>query len=200
MAESTKILSKYLGQVAQKALASLQEDKEDVHSQVQLVNNIINLMDKEVDEADFSMFRVDQHAEQLLSVLDTIHEDGAKVKMTRPDTSIAHSSLFTGSPREASMHSELKKEIRSSDRVDMLVSFIRWSGLRMIMDDLKIMLENGGSLRVVTTPYMGATDLKAIEELNLLPNTEIKITYDTKSTRLHAKAHIFHRDTGFTTA
>ena len=200
VAESTLILSKYLGEVVQKALASVREDKEDVHSQVQLVNSIIDLMDREVKEADVSMFKVDESAEQLLSVLDTIHEGGAITKMVRPDTSISHSSLFTGSTREPSMYAELKKEILSSNRVDMIVSFIRWSGLRMIMDELKIMLEKGGSLRVVTTPYIGATDLKAIKELNELPNTEIKITYDTKSTRLHAKAHIFHRETGFTTA
>ena len=199
-AESTLILSKYLGGIVQKALSSVHEDKGDVHSQVQLVNSIISLLDQEAKEANVSIFKVDDSAEQLLSILDTVHEDGAITKMVRPDTSISHSSLFTGSTREPSMYSELKKEILSSNRVDMLVSFIRWSGLRMIMNELRGMLEKGGSLRVVTTPYIGATDLKAIKELSLLPNTEIKITYDTKSTRLHAKAHIFHRDTGFTTA
>ena len=199
-AESTLILSKYLGEIVQKALSSVREGKGDVHSQVQLVNRIINLVDQEAEDANFNVYKVDESAEQLLSILDTVHEDGAITKMVRPDTSISHSSLFTGSTREPSMYSELKKEILSSNRVDMLVSFIRWSGLRMIMDELRAMLEKGGSLRVVTTPYIGATDLKAIKELSELPNTEIKITYDTKSTRLHAKAHIFHRDTGFTTA
>ena len=122
----------------------------------------------------------------------------------RPDTPLARSALLTGTRLDPSLGSQLRKEIATADRVDILCSFIKWSGLRVLLDDLRELagrsLVDGPRIRVITTSYMGATDPRAVEELSRLPNTEVRVSYDTKRTRLHAKAYLFHRDTGFGSA
>lgn len=89
----------------------------------------------------------------------------------------------------------------SSDSIDLLVSFIKWSAIRPLYTELKAFTKREGvRLRVITTTYMQATQYKAIYALAELPNTEIKINYETNHARMHAKAYLFRRDTGFSTA
>lgn len=203
-AEAAKVLAQYLTDVVQKGLENVQDNGGGIEAQIQLANQIVTTIQNTTQEADFAALSVDQRAEQLLALLqqnDPRLATGKSAKdLDRPETSIAQSSLFTGAIHEPQMYTELKKEIVSADRIDMLVSFIKWSGLRLIMDELRQFAQSGGELRIITTSYMGATDVKAIEELRALPNTKIKVNYDTKRTRLHAKTYVFYRDTGFTTA
>ncbi len=122
----------------------------------------------------------------------------------RPDTPLGRSALLTGTRLDPSLAGQLRKEIATADRVDILCSFIRWSGLRLILDELKRLTEqphqDGPRLRVITTSYMGATDPRAVEAIRDLPNTEIRVSYDTARTRLHAKAYLIHRVSGFGSA
>lgn len=202
-AEASKVLAKYIAEVVEKGLDNVADNGGDVNSQVALANRIISTIINETKENDFSEMSVAERAEQLLALVDkknSILALDERAAIIRPETSIAQSSLFTGAIHEPQMYTELKKEIVSCNRIDMLVSFIKWSGLRLLMDELKTFTQNGGELRIITTSYMGATDVKAIEELRKLPNTQIKVSYDTKRTRLHAKTYVFYRNTGFTTA
>ena len=200
-AEAPQILSHYISELVEKGLRQVSSD--DISGQLSLANRIVSAIADVTGDSDFDGMSVAQRAEQLLAVAEkknTLTAVTGEFSPVRPETSLAASSLFTSSIHEPSMMSELKKEIQSADRVDMLVSFVKWSGLRLIIDELSEFTQRGGKLRVITTSYMGATDVKAVKELRKLPNTEIRISYDTKRTRLHAKAYVFWRETGFSTA
>lgn len=202
-AEASRVLAKYIAEVVEKGLDNVADNGGDVNSQVALANRIISTIINETKENELDEMTVAERAEQLLALFDkknSILAIDEKAAIIRPETSIAQSSLFTGAIHEPQMFTELKKEIISCNQIDMLVSFIKWSGLRLIMDELAAFTQNGGELRIITTSYMGATDVKAIEELRKLSNTKIKVSYDTRRTRLHAKTYVFYRDTGFTTA
>jgi len=118
----------------------------------------------------------------------------------RPQTSIVESSLFTGSPLEPQLVHELLEEMRSADEVDILLSFIKWSGLRLLMSGFEDLRERDVPVRIITTSYMGASDAPAVEWLAAMDNVRVRISYDTKRTRLHAKAYQFKRFSGFSTA
>lgn len=199
--ESSYILSQYLHGVVQRGLSYLEKTNR-LGRQIELSNKIIKLIREETQEECIEEDFISEDAKMLLAVLDRMNSKYSVVgekNISRPTTSLLQSSLFTGSNTEPSLVSELKKEILSSDRIDMLVSFIKWSGLRLISDELQEFTKDR-KLRIITTSYMGATDYKAIEFLSKLPNTEIRISYDTKRTRLHAKSYMFYRNTGFSTA
>lgn len=118
----------------------------------------------------------------------------------RPLGSLHAPSLLVNAEGEALLD-HLRSEFDSADRVDLLCSFIKLSGF----EKLRTVLERhcsarGRSLRVLTTTYMGATDALALQRLAALPNVEVKVSYDADCTRLHAKAWIFQRNSGYSTA
>lgn len=120
--------------------------------------------------------------------------------LRRPTTKLSDSALLTNSKDDPNLATELRAEIESANAVDLLCAFVRWTGLRLLQPALEGILERGAKLRVITTTYMGATERRAIDELVNRYGAEVKISYETQATRLHAKAWFFRRNTGFDTA
>jgi len=192
-------IAQFLEHVVASGLATFR-GAEAAEQQQRLVQRIIAILAEELGQDWSSRLSIATPLRRLLA----IHSQPSESHPERPDTPLTRSALLTGTRLDPSLGSQLRKEIATADRVDILCSFIRWSGLRIVLDDLKQLASRGGAagprLRVITTSYMGATDPKAIEALSELPNTEIRVSYDTRRTRLHAKAYLFHRDTGFGSA
>lgn len=116
-----------------------------------------------------------------------------------PLTPLSETVLFTNAPSEPGVGSEIARELDSADQVDALVAFVRWTGIRLIEDQLRAYLDSGRQLRIITTTYTGATERTALDRLVRMGAT-VKVSYDNQSTRLHAKAWLFRRNTGFDTA
>ena len=203
--DAYNLLTIYLSQVIRSGLRYLRdsykskEEAESLLAQLSLANSIIDQVAKHTQDQDYQDLQILEKGE----ILTSIYEKVAQLKKTfpiRPETSLVENTLFTGSKTEPSMLSELKKEIASSDRIDFLVSFIKWSAIRPLLGDLETFTKKGHHLRIIATTYTKATDYKAILALSQLPNTEVKINYETQHAHLHAKSYLFWRESGFSTA
>ncbi|HEU5166245.1 MAG TPA: DEAD/DEAH box helicase family protein, partial [Chitinophagaceae bacterium] len=200
--EAARILSQYLTEVTRLAFNLITGDN-SLERQIELSNKVISLLKTELNDEEFDEDLIATEAKILSAIfskIDARFSDFEKyLKEITPYTRLSQSELFTGNNAGIAFDSEIKKEILSSDKINFLVSFIKWSGIRIFEKELIEFTERGGQLKVITTSYMGATDLKAIEYLSTLKNTEIKVSYNTDNERLHAKAYLFFRNTGFHT-
>ncbi|WP_242344107.1 DUF3427 domain-containing protein [Anaeromyxobacter terrae] len=117
-----------------------------------------------------------------------------------PRGSLHTSNLIVNAEGE-SLLDHLRSEFESADRIDLLCAFVKLSGFEKLRSAIeRHCISRGRPLRVLTTTYMGASDARAIERFAALPNSAIRVSYDDQTTRLHAKAWVFHRESGVSTA
>ena len=133
-----------------------------------------------------------------LTAIEQLTPTDELMTVRRPITPLRDTVLMTNARDEPSVGREIAAEIESADRIDLVMAFIRWTGIRDLLPALGRHVESGKPLRVITTTYTGSTELRALRALADL-GAAVKISYDTSSTRLHAKAWLFERPTGFST-
>lgn len=201
-AEASQLLAHHISGTLKHALSLVKGD-DALDKQITIANKIILFLKEELKKEDFEEDLIETEGRILKAVFTKVDNHftdlDLRLKEITPFTRLIHSELFTGGNSGTTLESELRKEILSSDRVDLLVSFIKWQGIRILEKELREFTSRGGKLRVITTTYVGATDSKAVEFLASLDNTEVKVSYNTRNERLHAKAYLFERKTGFHT-
>ena len=200
--EASQYLSLYLTETIKFALNEIKE-KDRPQKQIELSNKIIRLLISELKNVELSDNLLESEGKILQAVFSKLDFPfsnlEARLKEITPYTRLNQSELFTGNNLGISLESELRKEILSADEIYWLVSFIKYSGIRIFKKELEEFTNSGKKLKIITTSYMGATDVKAVEYLSSLPNTEIKVSYNSEHERLHAKAYLFLRNSGFHT-
>lgn len=127
------------------------------------------------------------------------HALGALEAPPRPEVPLSASDLMVNGRHDLRLGTELVRELASADSVDLLCSFLKYSGLRVVEEALGRFFARGGRMRVLTTAYMGATERRALDEIAAL-GAEVRVSFDVEHTRLHAKAWFFHRESGHSTA
>ena len=202
--EAATWLSRFLTRLIEIAMDSVPNGDSRIHDQINLANTIIQWLSKHIkDEKLISENLIDSQGKILTALFDKSNPIAADlpkyVESIMPITGLTQSELFCGSNVGVSLETEIKREIQSSDKIYWLVSFIKWTGIRIFKKELESFTRSGKQLKIITTSYMGATDAKAVEFLASLPNTEVKLSYNTNRERLHAKSYLFMRNTGFHT-
>ncbi len=203
-AEASVWLSRFLGFILEKAIGALPSGADQLSRQIGLANETLLWLKDHLKDGDFIQENLLDSQGRILTALYTLENPiSANLKQYVSDvfplTGLTQSELFCGSNAGLSLESELKREILSSDKIYWLVSFIKWAGIRIFRNELEEFTRSGRELKIITTSYMGATDARAVEFLASLPNTQVKLSYNTQRERLHAKSYMFTRNTGFHT-
>lgn len=162
----------------------------DASEQARFANSLLAFLREQAPRAEPETLRIPP---------ELLYAISAGAAPPRPATPLAVSTLLARPGRPELGH-ELSCEIASADRVDALVAFVTASGMRRLSTALADRANRGAPLRLISTTYTGATDADALRRLALLPHTEVKVSYDGRRSRLHAKAWLFHRESGFSTA
>ena len=64
--------------------------------------------------------------------------------------------------RRMQLYYQLTQSIAGAKRIDIIVSFLMESGVRMLLKDLKGALERGAFIRILTGNYLGITQPSAL--------------------------------------
>lgn len=195
-AEAADRIALYFGTLLRRAIDGVTPG-DRTSAGLNMIRRFITLIaedSKAVDQGDLPTT-----AGEMLRYIARIQPDGTPEEIEFPATPLLDTSLLTNAPGEPRIGYQIKSEIPSADSIDVLMAFVRRSGIRPLMEAMRHHIESGRKVRILTTTYTQSTELAALDDLHRI-GADIRVSYDTTSTRLHAKAWLFHRHSGYSTA
>jgi hypothetical protein len=174
-AEAADRLSRHLAMVVTRAIEALPEDgRAEVGAGI--VERLIELLSAESDAVDRDV-DIPLDPARVLSAILRRRPDGTPDVLEAPLTPLLDTTLLTNSPGEPAVGHELRAEVHSADSIDVVMAFVRLSGINPMLDALRRHCRDDKRLRIVTTTYTNSTELRALDELAKL-GAEIKVSYD----------------------
>jgi superfamily II DNA or RNA helicase/HKD family nuclease len=196
-AEAADRIAMHLGGVVERAIAAV-EQGDRVKVGTALARALVDVIVATTKATALGTERPLDTASVLRCVLARL-PDGRPETIETPLIPLLDTALLTNSPGEPRVGAQVLTEIQSADRIAILMAFIRRTGIRPMLEALRLHVGAGRSLRILTTTYTNSTEAEALDELAKI-GADIRVSYDTENTRLHAKAWLFHRHSGFSTA
>ena len=201
-AEAADRLSLHVARIVRRLIATVDE-KERVAVGVRLTRSLINGLGK-LAQAERAVAAVDRgerplRGGEMLRSIAAVLPDGSAEEIRPPLIPLLDTAILTNAPGEPSVGSQVLTEIHSADSIDLVMAFIRFTGIAPLLNTLREQMQAGRRLRVLTTTYTGSTEARALDVLEQA-GAEIRVSYDTSTTRLHAKSWLFHRRSGYSTA
>lgn len=186
-AAQPELLARHLARLAKQELADLRQSE-----RIELFNRIA------------AEFAGDEHIVREPRRLVALREPDAPIAEQRlpelPALPLGEPALITNAKEDPSLGHEIRAELATADKVDLLCAFIKWAGLRTLRRELEAVQGRGVPLRVITSTYLGATERRALDALVHEFGAAVKVNYEVERTRLHAKAWLFTRHSRFDTA
>lgn len=111
-----------------------------------------------------------------------------KIDLEQCDTDV-----MTGdSDKRMQLYYQLINSLKKAESVDIIVSFLMESGVKMLLRELERALERGAKIRILTGNYLGITQPSALYLIKRKLGNQVDLRfYNDRNRSFHPKSYIF---------
>jgi hypothetical protein len=173
-AEAADRIALHLARVIERSIAAIDE-KERTTTGIDLARRLIDLIRTLPSANNLATERPLESGQVLHGVFGHL-PDGQRECIVEPLIPLLDTTLLTNAPGEPRVGHQLLTEIQSADRIDVVMAFIRRSGIAPLIPALRGQCSAGRELRILTTTYTGSTEARALDELQDV-GAKIRVSY-----------------------